>query len=113
MLTKKQTQKISYAGRLLALPLMAFVVFAFTFKSKILESNTTSVVLEKKIRVVIDAGHGGMTGARSGNVYEDDVVLELANAVRENNSNSNIEVILTRKGKDAMGVWRKSQRWSD
>ncbi|MGN6400833.1 MAG: M56 family metallopeptidase, partial [Flavisolibacter sp.] len=68
MLTKIQNPRISYLSRILALPLIAFVVFAFSFKTK----NASVIPLEEPITVVIDAGHGKQpngvtTGARDGN----------------------------------------------
>ena len=50
MLTKIQNPRISYASRILALPLMAFVVLAFGFRTKSLEP--TLVAKEKNIRSI-------------------------------------------------------------
>jgi N-acetylmuramoyl-L-alanine amidase len=53
---------------------------------------------EKKIKVVIDAGHGGHdNGAGSNEVFEKDIALAIAKEVQELNSNTNIEIIMTRE----------------
>ncbi len=70
MLTKMKNARVSYIGRILALPLLTFIFLAFTVKTKqnIASGEIINVAtLEKPITVVIDAGHGGEDdGARSG-----------------------------------------------
>ena len=100
MLTKQHNHKISYASRVLALPLIAILALAFTIKTK----TTNQVRLEKPLTVVIDAGHGGNTGARFENIYEDDLVLQLAKAVKEANANDKINVVFTRTSNDLMDL---------
>lgn len=98
MLTKIQNPRLRYFGRLLALPVFAFAILAFTVKMR--PAFTHTIRLEKPITVVIDAGHGQVNskynGARSGNVYEDDIVLQLAHQIEALNSNPNVHIILTR-----------------
>jgi N-acetylmuramoyl-L-alanine amidase len=95
MLTKIQHPGISYVSRILALPILALVLFAFTIKTK-----KSSVPLEKEFVVVIDAGHGkidgNFSGARSADLYEDQVVLALANKVVKQNSDVKLKLILSR-----------------
>ncbi len=98
MLTKIQNPRINYISRILALPLIAFTVLAFTFRTK---SSRAIIPLDKEITVVIDAGHGRMAngsvnGARSEGIYEDDIVLTLAKKVAEMNANNKINIVLTR-----------------
>lgn len=95
MLTKQTTSRLSYASRILALPLIAFLVFAFTIKSKSFTAN--NIALDKTITVVIDPGHGGLTGARFENIYEDELVLQLAKAIKEVNTNDKIKLVFTRE----------------
>ncbi len=102
MLTKQQTQKISYAGRLLALPIIAFIVFAFTIKTK--NANNPDVILEKDITVVIDAGHGGNTGAKATGVIEDEIVLQIAKQIKQLNTNSKIKILLTRVNDQSIAI---------
>lgn len=95
MLTKLNKPGTSYLGRVLALPLLAFVFIAFTLKMK---NNPAVMQLNKPITVVIDAGHGGNEpGARSGNVYEKDLTLALAKKVKTLNTNPAINILLTRE----------------
>ena len=90
MLTKQYNPKISYMRRILALPLFAFVALAFTIKEKH-EGQKTTIPLEKEITVVIDAGHGGGTGARAEGFTEDELVLQLAKTIRSSNNNGKIK----------------------
>lgn len=98
MLTKMQTPRTSYISRVLVLPLLAIVFVAFTIRTKQMENIEPVLVFEKKINVVIDAGHGGTDGgARSrAGIFEKDITLTLAKKIRELNNNSNINIILTR-----------------
>jgi N-acetylmuramoyl-L-alanine amidase len=95
MLTKIQNPRITYFSRILALPLIACIVLALSFR-------TVSVAhLEKPITIVIDAGHGKMTngllsGASSNNIYEDAIVLAIAKKIKAINANSKINILLTR-----------------
>jgi len=96
MLTKIQNPRITYFSRILAIPLVALVVLAFSFK-------TSSITkLEKNITVVIDAGHGFQTngqpsGAMSNGLNEDEIVLSLAKKVKELNKNDKVQILLTRE----------------
>lgn len=95
MLTKIQNPKISYLSRILALPLLAFIGLAFTLKTH----STDTYVLDNKITVVIDAGHGGSdAGAQAGGIYEKDLALAIALKVKELNASDRINIILTRNG---------------
>ncbi|MGN6491786.1 MAG: N-acetylmuramoyl-L-alanine amidase [Agriterribacter sp.] len=99
MLTKMQTPRTSYISRVLVLPLLAIVFVAFTIRTKQAAAATEPViVLEKKLNVVIDAGHGGDDGgarSREG-IFEKDLTLSLAKKIKELNANNNINIILTR-----------------
>lgn len=108
MLTKIQNPRISYLSRILVLPLIAFVVFAFSFKTK----NAAVTPLEKPITVVIDAGHGKQangitTGASEGNTYEDDIVLSLAKQIKELNVNDKINIVLTRNSDEIVDLHKR------
>jgi N-acetylmuramoyl-L-alanine amidase len=106
MLTKIQNPRITYFSRILALPLIACIAFAFSFK-------TVSVThLEKPITVVIDAGHGktingNFSGASSNNIYEDAVVLALAKKIKAINANSKINIVLTRPSDDIVDLHKR------
>ncbi|MBC7936253.1 MAG: N-acetylmuramoyl-L-alanine amidase [Rhizobacter sp.] len=97
MLTK-YNKKAGYLYRILALPVILFLVAALTIKAK--SGIEEMINPAEKITVVIDAGHGGMdNGARSadGKVYEKDLALALVKKIKALNDLSNIELILTRE----------------
>ncbi|ANE51729.1 N-acetylmuramoyl-L-alanine amidase [Flavisolibacter tropicus] len=53
---------------------------------------------KKKIRIVIDAGHGGHdNGTLSNEIFEKDITLSIAKEIQALNSNANIEVVMTRE----------------
>ena len=96
MLTKKHNQSISYISRILALPLFAFIVLAFTIKARPGEKRHI-ISLKNEITVVIDAGHGGGTGARAEGYMEDELVLQIAKTIKRLNYNDKIKILLTRE----------------
>lgn len=99
MLTKIQNPKINYLSRILALPILAITVLAFTLRTKTVTAST--ITLEKPITVVVDAGHGIMENGKPNGVFvdgisEDEIVLNIANKVKELNTNNKINIVLTR-----------------
>lgn len=103
MLTQLQNPKVSYAGRIAALPLMALLVMAFTFKTEKL------IPLEEPIVVMIDAGHGKMdngkyNGAYADGVYEDEITMALTKKIAELNSNPDIKIVFTRNSERIVGL---------
>lgn len=103
MLTKNKNPKVSYASRLLVLPLAAIVFFAFTLKMKTIK--TSPLYNGKTITVVIDGGHGGEdNGAVENNIKEKDLTLTIAKLVKELNGNKNINIILSRDKDESMSV---------
>jgi N-acetylmuramoyl-L-alanine amidase len=98
MLSKYNTKKAGYLYRVLALPLILFLVAALTIKAK--KSAEDMINPAKKITVVIDAGHGGKdAGGISGNgsSLEKDFNLAFAKTIKALNRSSNINIILTRE----------------
>lgn len=98
MLTKYNNKKAGYLYRILALPVVLFLVAAFTIKAKSGIENILNP--EEKITVVIDAGHGGHDGgamSADGNTSEKQLTLALAKKIQELNTLSNIELVLTRE----------------
>ncbi len=100
MLTKNQHPRMNYISRLLVLPLLVIVFGAFTIKvaNNIGKPNDT-VKLNRKIVVVIDAGHGGQdAGAvNKDGITEKDLALQLVKKIKSLNNDENIEIILTRE----------------
>ena len=97
MFTKNKNPKMTYLSRLLALPLVAVIFMAFTFKMKTIYN--AAKYNGKIITVVIDAGHGGSdNGAVQGNIKEKDISLSIANEIKMLNKNKNLNIILSRQG---------------
>lgn len=99
MLSKIQNVRFNYISRILALPILAITVFAFTLRTKTISA--PNIKLDKIITVVIDAGHGMMENGKANGVSvngisEDNVVLSIANKIKELNTNDKLKIILTR-----------------
>lgn len=98
MLTKYSNKKAGYLYRILALPVVLFLVAALTIKAK----SGIELMLnpEEKITVVIDAGHGGQdAGAMAIDkmTREKDINLELVKKIKALNNLSNINLVFTRE----------------
>jgi N-acetylmuramoyl-L-alanine amidase len=98
MLSKMQHPGLNYFSRILALPVIALTILAFTVKTK--KSANAFSGPDKEITVVIDPGHGSENGkhegAVSGDQYEADIVLSIARKINEMNANPQIRILLTR-----------------
>ena len=110
MLTKNQNPRISYLGRIVALPILVTTVLAFTLRTKNVIAPTTN--LEKQITVVIDAGHGTMpngkpSGITIGNVNEDAIVLAISKRIQALNTNKKIKVVLTRTSVESIDLHKR------
>ena len=103
MIRKSNNKKISYWSRLLVLPVIAVVTLAFTIKTKStgLESRA---LLANEIKVIIDPAHGGQTGSRAEQLFEDEIVLQLAKRIQETNTNSKIKIVLTRQSDENVSL---------
>ena len=100
MITRNKHPRYQYISRLLLIPVLLVLFFTFGVKAKDMLSASTEPIREinKKITVVIDAGHGGFDpGATNGTAKEKDLNLELARLVKRLNKNPNLEIILTRE----------------
>lgn len=108
MLTKIQNPGINYLSRIIALPLIAIVFLAFTFRTK----SKAVIELQEPITVVIDAGHGKMpdgqtTGAKSNDLYEDDIVLAIAKKTKALNANNKVNIVLTRSSDEIVDLKKR------
>jgi N-acetylmuramoyl-L-alanine amidase len=97
MLTKMQPTRFNYFSRILAVSIIALTVLAFTLRTEKISPSFTS----RPVTIVIDAGHGKMengkyNGARSGEIYEDELTLSIAKKMKELNKNPNLRIVLTR-----------------
>lgn len=110
MLTNPKNPRLGYLGRLLVLPVLALLAFAFTIK----RSPGSLIPLERDFTVVIDAGHGRMTdgqwnGARAGDHFEDQIVLSLAKIIAQTNRNQKLHIVLSRATDEAVDLKRRVQ----
>ncbi|MFZ4770456.1 MAG: N-acetylmuramoyl-L-alanine amidase, partial [Ferruginibacter sp.] len=97
MLSKYNTKKVGYFYRILALPVVLFLVAAFTIKTK--AGIEKLINPAKVITVVIDAGHGGKdAGATAADgTSEKDLNLSLLKRLKQLNQSSNINLVFTRE----------------
>jgi N-acetylmuramoyl-L-alanine amidase len=100
MLTKNQNPKVSYISRMMVLPLAALVFAAFTFKAKTISvPQQTVMAADKKITLVLDAGHGGNDAGGFGidGIREKDMALAIAQKIKALNTDENLDIVLTRE----------------
>ena len=110
MLSRIHNPRINYISRVLALAIVTATVLAFTIKTKTVQTPFTK--LEKTITVVIDAGHGLMpdgkyNGGREENVYEDQIVLSIANKIKSLNNDSKLKIVLTRTSDNIVDLHKR------
>ncbi len=113
MLSKLQNPKVSYFSRLLLLPLLTLIFFAFVLKTKTTKAPEPIKNLEKQVVVVIDAGHGLKNGSPDGGIgvnglSEDEISLAIAKKIEALNSDKNLKLIFTRTGKDFVGLHERA-----
>lgn len=97
MLTKTNNPRLSYARRVVVLPLLAVTVMLFAFRKK--ETTKSTMPLGKTYTVVIDAGHGGKDfGATAvDGTTEKDLVLLMLKAIKASNKNNQVKLVFTRE----------------
>ena len=100
MLLSTRNTRTSYVTRVLALPLLALVVAAFTLRPA---SNRDVIPADPNagvFTVVIDAGHGGHdAGVRSSDskLTEKELALAIAQQIRELNTDPSLNIVLLRE----------------
>jgi TonB family protein len=98
MITK--SNKNSLPGRILVLPLIALLVCLFSFKIQ----NHFPLHTFRTMRVVIDAGHGGVDpGSSLNGIMEKDINLRIAKKIQEMSAKYQVDVILTREKDELPG----------
>ncbi|HEY4937207.1 MAG TPA: M56/M15 family metallopeptidase, partial [Puia sp.] len=108
MMTKTKKQRNSLLGRFLILPLIVFLSCLFSFKIH----NPLQLFSPKAIRVVIDAGHGGIDpGLTTKGIPEKNTNLSIAKKIQELAKEYNVEVIMTRE-KDELPGSGNDINWS-
>ena len=96
----------------LILVVVSLVVSAYTVCLRCVSSN---VITLNSLRVVVDAGHGGMDGGVTGvktGAKESDINLKIAFALNSLLEDAGFEVVMTRKTQygltDGKGIWTKN-----
>lgn len=98
MLTTSKKPSLSYVRRLMALPLLTFVVCLFAFR---LHDDNSTVAITKAntpFKLVVDAGHGGKDNGAVGvnGLLEKDIALSISKKIKELAGEYGIDVVLTR-----------------
>ncbi len=100
MMTKTKKNRAARFGRLMIIPLISVLICLFSFKS----ANPLHLFSSKTIRVVIDAGHGGMDpGVITNDIPEKNINLSIAKKIRELSKEYNVDVIMTREKDELPG----------
>lgn len=99
MITRQQHPGLSYISRLMMIPVIFLLLFAFGVKAKtFLNPEHIAEPLNKTVTVLVDAGHGGDdTGVKGGETTEKQLNLAIAQRIKALNRNENIRIILTRE----------------
>lgn len=94
MITNSNKNKKNRIGRLMILPFLSLMICLFSFKMKTI----TMFHAEKNIKVVIDAGHGGIfPGARINGINEKDINLAISKKIQSLSAEYNVDVIMSRE----------------
>jgi TonB family protein len=96
MITQNKKIKSGLLGRLMILPVVALLLGLFAFKLE--NRSLLPSVKTKTVRVVIDAGHGGIyPGVQANGILEKDINLQIAKKIQELAKDYQIEVFMTRE----------------
>jgi TonB family protein len=108
MMTKSKKQRAGLLGRFMILPVIVILIGLFSFKVH----NPLHLLSSKAIRVVIDAGHGGIDpGVTFNGIPEKNINLSIAKKIQELSKEYNVDVILSRE-KDELSGTGEDIRWS-
>lgn len=93
MIQKSSRPVFGKARKLLVVPVIAASIFLFSFSA-----SSSKIRAEKKIMVLLDAGHGGddAGGRNAEGIAEKDLNLAVANRIMKMAADYNIEIILMR-----------------
>lgn len=110
MITNKQSTRISYRSRLMALPVLAIVFCTVALYAQRGTNGFRNINYNdpnrKPITVIIDAGHGGADdGAYSNDrtVREKDLALQISQKINQLASSYNVNVVMTRNDDNMPG----------
>jgi N-acetylmuramoyl-L-alanine amidase len=108
MMTKIKKNRAARFGRFMIIPLIAILICLFSFKS----ANPLHLFSSKAIRVVIDAGHGGMDpGVITNDILEKNINLSIAKKIQDLSKEYNVDVIMSRE-KDELPGHVNDINWS-
>jgi bla regulator protein blaR1 len=94
MITKSNKNKKALISRFMILPVFALLISLFSFKIKTILPFHTA----KAIKVVIDAGHGGIyPGTQMNGVFEKDINLSISKKIQSLAGEYNVDVIMSRE----------------
>lgn len=101
MITKNQSIQKSYLSRLMIMPLLFFLSLVFAFR--FIPNHASPFA--KRIKVIVDAGHGGtdMGAMASNGTDEKSISLKIAQKMKSVSKDYPIEVILTRESDELAG----------
>ena len=100
MMTKSKNNRTARFGRLMIIPLIAALSCLFSFTS----TNPLHLFSTKSIRVVIDAGHGGMDpGIITNDMLEKNINLSVSKKIQALSKEYNVDVIMTRERDELPG----------
>jgi N-acetylmuramoyl-L-alanine amidase len=96
MITQNKKNKSGLLGRIMILPLVVMLLGLFAFRFQ--NHSLLSVAKTKTIRVIIDAGHGGIyPGVQANGFREKDINLQIAKKIEQMAKDYQIEVFMTRE----------------
>ncbi|MFI5124605.1 MAG: TonB family protein [Chitinophagales bacterium] len=102
MITRNKKIKSGLLGRMMILPVFVLLLGLFAFKLQ--NHSLLSPAKTKTIRVVIDAGHGGVhPGAQANGILEKDINLQIAKKIQQLAKDYQVEVIMTRENDEVPG----------
>ena len=94
MITKTKKSKNALLCRFMILPLITVLICMFSFRMQ----NQLYLLANKTLKVVIDAGHGGVDpGATMNGIPEKNINLQIAKKIQELSPAYQVEVIMTRE----------------
>ncbi|HEY4155582.1 MAG TPA: TonB family protein [Puia sp.] len=97
MITTNKNIRSGLLRRMMILPVIALLLGLFAFKLQ--NHSLLFPAKTKNVRVVIDAGHGGIyTGAQANGVFEKDINLQIAKKIQELAKDYQVEVVMSRDG---------------
>ncbi|HRH49581.1 MAG TPA: N-acetylmuramoyl-L-alanine amidase [Panacibacter sp.] len=111
MLTTSKKPSHSYVRRLMALPLLIFVVCLFAFRLHEDKATVSITKANAPFKLVVDAGHGGKDNGAVGvnGILEKDINLAVSKKIKQLSGDYKIDVVLTRDEDKYMSPQEKVQ----